>query len=82
MLTAILLFYMSKGLVMLAYNMLARKTARSQRFFRGVDILSAVITIWSLANIVVVAMSMYQGSSPPVSTRDLSTIYAAAANLF
>jgi hypothetical protein len=52
---------------MMGYNMLARKTAHSQHFFRGIDAFSGVITIWTLANIVVVAISLHAHSSPPVS---------------
>jgi hypothetical protein len=36
---------MAQGLIMMGYNMLARKTARSQRFFHGIDALSGVIIV-------------------------------------
>ena len=52
---------------MMGYNMLARKTARSQRFFHGIDILSGSVVLWTLANIVVVATCLPPRSSPPVS---------------
>ena len=59
---------------MIDYNMLARKTARSQRFFHGIDALSGIITMWTLANIVVVAICLSTSSSPPVNiTRALMT---------
>jgi hypothetical protein len=51
---------------MMGYNMLARKTARSQGFFHGIDALSGIITVWTLANIVVVAICISTSSSPPV----------------
>jgi len=40
-----LLFFMAQGLVMMGYNLLARKTARSQRFFHGIDALAGIITM-------------------------------------
>jgi hypothetical protein len=52
---------------MMGYNMLARKTARSQRFFHGIDALSGIIMVWTLANVVVVAICLSTSSSPPVS---------------
>lgn len=66
-LAAMLLFFIAQGFVMMGYNMLARKTARSQRFFHAIDALSGVITVWTLANIVVVAICLPTRSSPPVS---------------
>ena len=66
MLTAILLFFMSQSLVMMAYNMLIRKTARSQRFFRSVDVLSGVLAIWSFANVILVGKGMSTQASPRV----------------
>ena len=52
---------------MMGYNMLARKTARSQRFFHGIDALSEIVVVWTLANIVMVAICLPTRSSPPVS---------------
>jgi hypothetical protein len=66
-LAAILLFFTAQGLIMMGYNMLARKTARSQRFFHGIDALSGIIMVWTLANVVVVAICLSTSSSPPVS---------------
>jgi len=62
-----LLFFMAQGLVMMGYNLLARKTARSQRFFHGIDAFTGIITMWTLANIVVIAICLSTRSSPPVS---------------
>lgn len=64
---AILLFFTAQGFVMMGYNMLARKTARSQRFFHGIDISSGIVVLWTLANIVVVVTCLPTRSSPPVS---------------
>lgn len=47
--------------------MLARKIARSQTFFHGIDALSGIMTVWTLANIIVVAICVPTRSSPPVS---------------
>jgi hypothetical protein len=61
---------------MMAYNVLIRKTARSKRFFRSVDTLSAVLVIWFLTNLVLAGMSLSAQSSPPVDLR-LSSIKVA-----
>lgn len=69
MLIAILLFFMSQSCVMMAYNLVIRKTARSQRFFRSVDALSGILAMWSVANVVLVGMSLSAQASPPVNLR-------------
>lgn len=69
MLAAILLFFVSQSFVMAAYNVLIRKTARSQRFFRSVDALSAVLAVWSVGNMVLAGMSLSAQASPPVDFR-------------
>jgi hypothetical protein len=61
---------------MMAYNVLIRKTARSKRFFRSVDALSAVLVIWFLTNLVLAGMSLSAQSSPLVGLR-LSSIKVA-----
>ena len=66
MLAAVLLFFMSQGFIMMAYNVLIRKTARSKRFFRSVDALSAIVVIWSIINLVLAGMSLSAQTSPPV----------------
>ena len=71
-LAARLLFFTAQGFVVMGYNMLARKTARSQRFFHAIDALSGVITVWTLANIIVVAICLPTRSSPPVSIGHIS----------
>ena len=58
---------------MMGYNMLARKTARSQGFFYGIDALSGIIMVWTLANVVVVATCLPTRSSPPVSNNRVLT---------
>ena len=73
-----LLFFMSQGFIMMAYNVLIRKTARGKRFFRSVDALSVVLVMWFLTNMVLTGMSLSAQSSPPVGLRlssiDFSTI--------
>ncbi|GAB7330360.1 hypothetical protein MBLNU13_g01988t2 [Cladosporium sp. NU13] len=85
-LAAMLLFFMAQGFVMMGYNMLARKTARSQRFFRGIDALSGIITVWTLANIVMVAICLPARSSPPTRRACLAVVISRLlilpANLF
>jgi signal transduction histidine kinase len=66
-LAAILLFFVSQGCIMLAYNMLVRKTARSKLFFRSVDALSGILAMWFLANVIVIGMSLSSHASPPVA---------------
>lgn len=62
------MFFISQASTALAYNMMAKKTARSQKFIRNVDAFSGAVAIWALANVVVVAISIAKGASPPVRT--------------
>lgn len=65
-LSAILLFFIAQALIKVAYNLLARKTARSRRFIRAMDMFSGMIGLWSVANIIVVSISLAKRAAPKV----------------
>jgi len=53
-------------LIKVAYNLLARKTARSRNFIRAMDVFSGLIALWSLANIIVLSVSLAKQAAPKV----------------
>lgn len=53
-------------MIKISYNLLARSTARSARYKLLIDVFSGVIGTWTLANLVVIAVSLARVSAPRV----------------
>lgn len=61
-----LLFFASHGIVKLSYNLLARRTGRSKKYQRVMDVFSVIVGLWMLANIIVIAVALRRTQSPHV----------------
>lgn len=66
---SLLLFYLSHGGIKISYNILARKTSRNQSLKRVIDGFTGLIGLWTLSNVIVVAVALAQRRSPSVSVK-------------
>ncbi|KAM0723745.1 hypothetical protein Q7P37_000735 [Cladosporium fusiforme] len=80
-LSAIIMFFISQAFTTSAYNVMTKKTARSQRFIRNIEAFSGVIAVWALANAIVIAVSLAQEASPPVRMRPSLQFRSRSARL-